>query len=332
MTAHDDPGRQANDEPLSERDTQFAKESMEKLHHAIGHVVIGQDHVIEELLVGILSGGHILLEGIPGVGKTLLARSIAHCFALSFQRIQFTPDLMPSDVVGTSLWNQDQRLWEFHEGPIFSNILMADEINRTPPKTQAALLEAMEERQVTIDGTKHLLPQPFFVVATENPLDFEGTYPLPEAQKDRFLLKIIMSYPTEQAEAQLLTQGQAASIPVSATQTEGITKEQLRELRSLTARVHLEQRMIDYLLRLLRATRQSPLIRLGASPRAGLMWRTASQAKALLSGRAYVTPDDMKEVGLAVLRHRLSLSTQAELDGLDVDQVLTDLLEQVPVP
>ncbi len=315
----------------SVEDVNAVQSRIERLRKALSSVVIGQDAAIDELIVGVIANGHILIEGIPGVAKTLLARSLAAITQLTFQRVQFTPDLMPSDLIGTSIWNQESRTWEFHQGPIFTHILLADEVNRTPPKTQAALLEAMEEQQVSIDGQPKELAPPFLVIATENPLDFEGTYPLPEAQKDRFLLKIIMSYPDADAEKALLNRGRLENKSLVANLPTVLEKTSIFELQTLAERIRADSAVVDYLWRVLQETRQSPMIRLGASPRAGLLWLTAAKAHALVRNRYFVTPDDVKGIAHSILRHRLALSTQAELDGLSIETVLDDILARVEI-
>ena len=314
---------------LSDAEAQQASLQMRALAEALGAVVIGQPAAIRELCIGLFADGHVLLEGVPGVGKTLLARTLAASLDLRFARVQFTPDLMPTDLLGARIYNAETRSWQMHRGPVFTDVLLADEINRTPPKTQAALLEAMEERQCTIDGERHDLGDAFFVIATENPLEFEGTYPLPEAQTDRFLLKIVLGYPTESAELELLARGpqhRGLTPPTGVLGRAG-----LLQVRQAVVRVRVDDSMRRYVLSLLRATRASPSLKLGASPRAGLMLLAAARAAALLEGRAYVVPDDIKDVVRPVLRHRLGLSTEAELDGLDTDRVLTSLLEAVTV-
>jgi MoxR-like ATPase len=273
----------------------------------------------------------VLLEGVPGVAKTLLARALAQSLGLVYRRVQFTPDLMPADLLGTRVWDAERREWELVRGPIFTEVLLADEVNRTPPKTQAALLEAMEERQVTLDGERHDLGAAFFVVATENPLEFEGTYPLPEAQTDRFLLKVTMSYPPEDAELALLESGSRRTKDRLQELAPVLSKEELLALRERRAAVRVDDTVRRYVLSLLRATREADALKLGASPRAGLMLLAAAQAEALLEGRAFVVPDDVKRVAPPVLRHRLALSTEAELDGLDADGVLAGLLAKVAV-
>ena len=313
---------------LSEAEAQAAQRELQSVEVALKGVVVGQDAAIRELVIGLFADGHVLLEGVPGVAKTLLARALAACLDLRFHRVQFTPDLMPADLIGTRIWNPETRTWELHTGPIFTDVLLADEINRTPPKTQAALLEGMEERQVTFDAERHSLGESFFVIATENPLEFEGTYPLPEAQTDRFLLKILMGYPPESAELELYARGaqHRAAMPSPV-----MSRDTLAQARALTARVRVDAAVRAYALSLVRATRGSASLRLGASPRAGLMLLRAAQVAALAEGRAFTLPDDVKAVARAVLRHRLALSTEAELDGLDTDRVLGGILDSVAV-
>jgi MoxR-like ATPase len=299
------------------------------LRRALGLRLVGQDAVIDEVLAAWLSGGHVLLEGVPGLGKTLLARSLADAFGVAFRRIQFTPDLMPADVVGTRIFDLARSVFVTQRGPVFTEILLADEINRTPPKTQAALLEAMEERQVTLDGETLPLPEGFFVVATQNPLDHEGTYPLPEAQLDRFAMKVRVGYPSPEDELEVyrrFVSGATATVPrVSEPSVLG-------GLRQVVARVHVEEKVLQYALAVLRATRSSRRLIAGASPRAGQLWIGAARATAAMAGRAFVLPDDLKRVAPAVLRHRLRPTADAELDGVDGDTVVTEVLAGVPVP
>lgn len=316
---------------LTDAAAEKARATTDELVGALSQVVLGQSEAINNLLVGLLADGHVLLEGVPGVAKTLLARSLAVTLGLRFTRVQFTPDLMPADLLGTRVWEAERRAWELHKGPAFTDVLLADEVNRTPPKTQAALLEAMEERQITLDGERHDLGDAFFVVATQNPLEFEGTYPLPEAQTDRFLLKVRMSYPDEEAELALLSHGSQRAGDRVAQLGPLLSREGLVMLRRQARAVRVDDTVRRYVLALLRATRDSEVLKLGASPRAGLMLLAAAQAHALLQGRAFVLPDDVKEVARPVLRHRLALSTEAELDGLSADQVLDGLLERVAV-
>jgi MoxR-like ATPase len=309
-------------------DAAAARAEIDALLASLTGTVVGQRAAIEQLTVALLAGGHVLLEGVPGVAKTLLARAVASAVGLDFGRVQFTPDLMPTDLIGTRVYSPETRTWEVHKGPIFCEVLLADEINRTPPKTQAALLEVMEERQVTLDGTRHALPSTFFVVATQNPLEFEGTYPLPEAQTDRFLVKIVIGYPDAADELRLLELGprHKAALPPPV-----LDATRLARLQGAVLDVVVDDSVRRYVLALLQATRRSTSLRLGASPRSGLMLVRAAQARALMQGRAFVLPDDVKAVCVAVMRHRLSLSTDAELDGLDVPGVLATILDTVPI-
>jgi len=297
--------------------------------------ISGQETVIAQVLIAILAGGHVLLEGVPGVAKTLLVRSIAKATNLGYGRIQFTPDLMPSDILGTSVFNPRTTEFELRKGPLFVSILLADEINRTPPKTQAALLEAMEERHATIEGEQLSLPSPFLVFATQNPIDFEGTYPLPEAQQDRFLLKIIVGYPTESAEVEVLRRHHAGFKPQNLDEA-GIQPvldaNELAELQKEVVATTVEDKIFDYIYRLVQATRKSNEIQVGASPRAGIAMLNASKAQARLRGRDFVIPDDVKELALPILRHRVLLRPEAEVEGLTTDQVISRLVNAEAVP
>ncbi len=301
----------------------------------IAKSIVGQERTIEQTLIAVLANGHVLLEGVPGVAKTLLVRSLAKTLGLDYGRIQFTPDLMPSDVIGTSIYDPKTTEFVLRKGPVFVNVLLADEINRTPPKTQAALLEAMEERQVTIDGEPHQLPPPFLVFATQNPIDFEGTYPLPEAQQDRFLLKVIVDYPTDQAEIDVLKRHHGGFRPQS-LEDAGIqavvSQAELRELQEQVRSVGVEDKVFNYIYEIVKATRTSNDILIGASPRAGIAMLNCSKAVAALRGRDYVIPDDVKELALPVLRHRVILRPEAEVEGLSVDRVLASVINNQVVP
>lgn len=305
---------------------------MERLLQHMGQHVLGQERNIRLLVTALLAGGHVLLEGVPGVGKTKLVRTLASLIAGQYRRIQFTPDLMPSDITGNVVFNMKEHEFETIKGPIFTNLLLADEINRTPPRTQAALLEAMEERQVTIQDKTYLLPDPFFVVATQNPVEYEGTYPLPEAQLDRFLFKLNLSYPTHEQEVQVLK----GHVPFFGQDPEAlpavITQEELHEKRKQLAEVVVEDTILDYITTLIRKTRETKRLQLGASTRAGLAIMMAGKAWALLAGRTYVTPDDVKVVAVPALRHRLLVSPQVELEGGTSDQIIQETLAAIPVP
>ncbi len=311
------------------------EQAAEKVRAEVGKSVVGQSKLVEQVLVALFADGHVLLEGVPGVAKTLLVRTIAKALDLSFGRIQFTPDLMPSDVIGTNIF--DQKLGEFtlRKGPVFVSMLLADEINRTPPKTQAALLEAMEERRATIDGQSHSLPSPFVVFATQNPIEFEGTYPLPEAQLDRFLLKIVVPYPEEQDEVKILerySQGFRAQKLDDAGIVPVISPEELIALREEVNRVRVESNILNYINTLVRATRMAEVIAVGGSPRASIAILLCSKGLAAIRGRDFITPDDVKEIALPVLRHRVLLRPEAEIEGLSADQAILGLFETVPVP
>jgi MoxR-like ATPase len=298
-------------------------------------VVLGQDAVLRQMLVALLAGGHALLEGVPGTAKTLAIRSLAMALELRFGRVQFTPDLMPTDLVGVNMLDEARREFVYHPGPVFTDLLLADEINRAPAKTQAALLEAMAERQVTTDGVTRPLPPAFTVFASQNPVEYEGTYPLPEAQLDRFLLKISIGYPGEDAERAILDR-YAAGFSADRAESYGVepvmTAAELLELRRSVAAVHVEPAVRDYVTRIVRATREEPSFALGASPRAGVALFLASRAEALLSGRDFVTPDDVKTLALPVLRHRVMLTPEAEVEGMTADERISALLQTLPAP
>jgi len=307
----------------------------ERLKQQLRKVVIGQDAAIELLLVSLLSDGHVLLEGVPGVAKTLLARTFAAALSLKFGRIQFTPDLMPGDVLGTNLFNFQTNQFTLTRGPIFTQLLLADEINRTPPKTQAALLQAMHERAVTIDGQTHDLGGGFMVIATQNPIEHQGTYPLPEAQLDRFLFKHVLAYPSRDEERAIVTQhGHRTTMPTPAQfGVEAVaTLDDLMAMRATIETVRLSPDIVGYIVDIVRATREHPSLQYGASPRAANMLASSGRAFAALGGRDYVIPDDVKALAPPTLRHRLVLAPGAEIEGLDTDKIVAQILEQVPAP
>src|SRR6201997_1370945 len=300
----------------------------------LGRVIAGQRAVIEEVLMAILCRGHVLLEGVPGIAKTLMVKTLGRLLGLGFQRVQATPDLMPADILGTTILRAGTDSFTFHAGPVFTDLLLVDEINRMPPRTQAALLECMEERQVTIDGARRPLPSWFTVFATQNPVDFEGTYPLPEAQLDRFLLKIRVSYPSEAEERQILERhhgGSGAGI-LEDTSITPLSNSLLAAARAEVRRIRIEPELYGYILAVARRTREWPTLLLGASPRAALSVMLVAQAAAAFDGRDYLVPDDVKRAVQPVLRHRIMLKPEAELEGFDADRVLTDVIAAVPVP
>ncbi len=310
-------------------------ESAEKVKAEVGKSFVGQEAVVEQVLAAVLADGHVLLEGVPGLGKTLLVRTLATALDLPFARIQFTPDLMPTDVVGTEVFDQRDVQFKVRKGPVFTGVLLADEINRTPPKTQSALLEAMEERHVTIGAERYELPFPFLVFATQNPIEFEGTYPLPEAQQDRFLMKVVLSYQPAKAEREVLRrfhEGFRAQSLERAGLHPVLDAAGLQALRAECNAVTVEDKVFDYIYGIVATTRDHNDILIGASPRAGLALLACSKAVAALRGRNFVIPDDVKELALPVLRHRVLLKPETEIEGLGVDTVLSSLLEGQTVP
>jgi MoxR-like ATPase len=299
---------------------------------SVHRIVVGQDETIRLAFLALALGGHLLIEGVPGTAKTLLARTIAHLVGGSFKRIQFTPDLMPSDIIGTSIYEITTSAFRIRRGPIFANVVLADEVNRAPAKTQAALLEAMEERQVTLEGDAHQLPDPFLVLATQNPVEYEGTYPLPEAELDRFLFKSLTLYP-EHDEERAILRAHDRGRPVSEiTSLEELPGGWLGALRGETMAVKVEDSVLDYVIRIAQETRRSPDVLLGASPRAAVHLLRAAKASAALEGRDFVTPDDVKGLAPATLRHRVVLKAEAEIEGLDADQALRRVLARLDVP
>jgi MoxR-like ATPase len=308
---------------------------VQSVRSEIGKVISGQHEVIDQIIAATLANGHVLLEGVPGLGKTLLVRTLGHVLGLEFGRVQFTPDLMPSDVTGTMIYDASTGKFTFREGPAFVGLLLADEINRTPPKTQAALLEAMEERRVTVDGTAHPLPSPFIVIATQNPIEFEGTYPLPEAQQDRFLLKVLLRYPTPEEELGVLRIHHSGFTPQNleaAGVQNVISQTELLDLQNEVKTARIEDKIFNYIYQIVHATRDNRDVMVGASPRAGIALMNISKAFAFMRGRNFVTPDDVKEIAPAVLRHRVSLRPEAEIEGQTADDVIKRLLDSVSVP
>jgi len=310
-----------------------AREALSRLREEVGRSVVGQDGAVTGLVIALLCRGHVLLEGVPGVAKTLLVRSLAEALSLDFKRVQFTPDLMPGDLTGSLVYDAKTAQFQFREGPVFTNLLLADEVNRTPPKTQAALLEAMEERQVSVDGAARPLPEPFIVAATQNPIEYEGTYPLPEAQLDRFLLKLTVPLPGRDHEISVLQRHAEGFDPHDLSFLRAVaTAAQLVAGRTAVARVHVSAEVMGYVVDLARATRVSPALRLGVSPRGATALLTAARAWAWLSERPFVTPDDVKALARPSLRHRIQLRPEADLEGATADGVLDGILASVAVP
>ncbi len=309
--------------------------TIEHIRNELAKVVVGQDDVIEQILVAILAEGHALLEGVPGTAKTLIVKTLARILGAKFSRIQFTPDLMPSDITGTNVFNMQTSEFKLRPGPIFTDFLLADEINRTPPKTQSALLEAMEERQATIDGKRYKLSPLFTVLATENPIEYEGTYPLPEAQLDRFLLKILIDYPQKEEELEVVARWDMGFNSRSLDEISLVPLENpdvLRYCRDEVKQMRTEAGIQKYIVELVQKTRNHPTILYGASPRASVALLLCSKALAAIRGSDFPTPDDVRDVAMPVLRHRLSLRAEAELDGATTDAVISDIIKMVEVP
>jgi MoxR-like ATPase len=299
----------------------------------IGKHIIGQQQLIDLLLIGLFADGHVLIEGAPGVAKTLSAKLLSHTLDAHFKRIQFTPDLMPSDIIGTSIFNAKTSDFEFKRGPLFANLVLADEINRAPAKTQAALFEAMEERQITVDGTTYKLDEPFMVLATQNPIEQEGTYRLPEAQLDRFLFKIKVDYPALEDETAMLQNIHANSATIDFSKViKVLSKSGLVQLRKTVSKIVVENHLLKYITQIVNASRKNPSLYLGASPRASIAILNASKANACLQNRDFVTPDDIKFITPHVLRHRVQLTPEKEMEGISVDSVIQQLIDKVEVP
>lgn len=309
------------------------RQSLESVKSEINKVIVGQESMIEHLLVALLSNGHIIIEGVPGVAKTITAKLLAKTVDVGFSRIQFTPDLMPFDILGTSIFNIKNSEFEFRKGPIFSNFILIDEINRSPAKTQAALFEVMEERQITMDGICYQMQEPFIVVATQNPVEHEGTYRLPEAQLDRFLFKINVAYPKLNEEIEIIkNQHEDKLIDKTDVVKSVISGEQLKTYQSLVKEIIVEQNLIEYIAKIIVNTRENQFLYLGASPRASLALLSASKAFAAIRGRDFVTPEDIKEASFAVLRHRVMVAPEREMEGLTADEIIRQILETIEIP
>ena len=326
-------GMPATGLPPSRIDLTQLREAVGRIKEEVGKVIVGQHQLVELLVVALLADGHVLIEGVPGVAKTLTAKLIARVVSVDFSRIQFTPDLMPSDVLGTSVFNTKTAEFEFRKGPIFSNLVLIDEINRSPAKTQAALFEVMEERQITFDGTTYTMEKPFLVLATQNPIDQEGTYRLPEAQLDRFLFKIQVDYPSLDEEADILTRahGRQNHAPLKDVQPV-LSAAQLEDYRDKIKSVHADAELLRYIARLVTQTRAHPALHLGASPRASLAIMNGAKALAAVQGRDFVTPEDIRAVVAPVLRHRVLLTPEKEMEGTPVDAVIKQIVDGVEVP
>ena len=304
-----------------------------KIREEIAKVIVGQEAMIDQLVVAILADGHVLIEGVPGVAKTLTAKLLSRVISVDFSRIQFTPDLMPSDILGTTVYNLKTSEFEFKSGPIFSNIVLIDEINRAPAKTQAALFEVMEERQVTIDGHTHKMKAPYMVLATQNPIEHEGTYRLPEAQLDRFLFKIVVDYPRAEEEIIILQRHHARQGAMSTHEVSAVlSAEQIAAFRLLAQQVHIEDKLVQYIINIVQETRKNPMLFLGASPRASIAMMVSAKAYAMIQGRDFVSPEDIKFVALPVLRHRLQLSPEKEMEGISNDEVVKQIIDKIEVP
>jgi MoxR-like ATPase len=307
----------------------------DQLRYALSQVVLGQELPVQQLLIALLSGGHVILEGVPGTGKTLMVKVLAQLIQAEFRRVQLTPDILPTDIIGTNIFDLNKREFTLRKGPIFTQILLADEINRTPPKTQSALLEAMEEQQVTLDGESLPLSDLFWVIATQNPLEFEGTYPLPEAQLDRFLFKVVIDYPDPASEKKILQNRQAGfqAKRQDLGQIKPVaTVEAILQARRAVSTVQVEDNIMDYLLQLVQRSRHHADLAIGASPRCTVAWMQTAKANAWLANRKFVTPDDIKDVALPLLRHRLILRPESILDGLSIGGIIDSILQQVAVP
>lgn len=307
------------------------------MHKEISNVIVGQDKIIEKLILALLSNGHVLLEGVPGLAKTLLIKTISECIDSNFVRLQFTPDLLPADIIGTKIYDHTSTSFKTIQGPIFSNFILADEINRAPPKVQSALLEAMQEKQVSIQGETFSLPNPFFVMATQNPIESEGTYRLPEAQVDRFMFKLIISYPQKEEESEII---QRFTEGLSVKAAKIISSQQLIEIQKFNQKVYADQKIRDYVSQLVDATRypekygigMDNKIEFGASPRASIWLTLGAKSKAILDGRGYVIPEDVQDVAHDVLRHRILLTYEAEAEDITTDHIIENILEKIPVP
>lgn len=309
------------------------KIAVEKIKQEIGKVIVGQHNIIDQLIVSVLANGHILLEGVPGVAKTLSAKLLSKTLDLNFSRIQFTPDLMPSDIIGTSIFNLSNSTFEFKKGPVFSNFILIDEINRAPAKTQAALFEVMEERQITVDGKTYLLDLPFLVIATQNPIEQEGTYRLPEAQLDRFLFKINIEYPNLEEEIQIIqNENKLQNLNKLDQISKILSQSEILQFQALIKQIIIEPNLIEYIAKVVHNTRENQLLYLGASPRASLAILNAAKGFAAIKGRDFVTPDDIKQAAIPVLKHRVVISPEREMEGITANEIIKQIIDSVEIP
>ena len=316
----------------SRLDLQELQQSVAQIKGELSKVIVGQKHMVNLLLTALLAEGHVLLEGAPGVAKTITAKLLAKSLDVDFSRIQFTPDLMPSDVLGTSIFNLKTSVFEFKKGPVFSNIILTDEINRAPAKTQAALFEVMEERQVTMDGERYKLEAPYIIIATQNPIEQEGTYRLPEAQLDRFLFKIVIDYPNAEEEVEIITREHQLTTTKLEKITSSLSKDKIIEYQKLISQIIVEPHLIKYIADIIINTRSNPFLYLGASPRASIALLKASKAFAAINGRDFVTPEDIKQIAVPVLRHRVIVTPEREMEGISSAQIINDIIQSVEIP
>ncbi|MBD3212352.1 MAG: AAA domain-containing protein [Candidatus Lokiarchaeota archaeon] len=312
-----------------ELDVTPIREIAQEVLSEVSRVIVGYGEILQQLFISLLVNGHVLLEGVPGLGKTVMAKTFAETLGISFRRVQFTPDLLPADITGTKIFSQEKGEFVLQRGPLFANIVLADEINRSAPKTQAALLEAMAERQITIEGQTLALEKPFMVIATENPVEMEGTYPLPEAQVDRFLFKLWLDYPEQDEEVEIMRRQLSGDLPSVQQITSG---PEILAAQNLVNQVYIDERILKYIRDLILKTRSHPQVQMGCGPRASLVLMKCSKARAAILGRSYVTPDDVRALTVPALNHRLLLKPEAELEGLDVKAVVKNILEEIPIP
>ncbi len=327
-----DPAPVIEKSPM-QKDLEELNHAVMKIRKEIGKIIVGQDDTLELLMIGMLSGGHILLEGVPGIAKTLTAKLLSKTLSVDFSRIQFTPDMMPTDVIGTNVFNVKTSDFEFKSGPIFSNIVLIDEINRAPAKTQSALFEVMQEQQITLDGTEYKMEYPFFVIATQNPVEQEGTYKLPEAQLDRFLFRINMSYPSLQEETDILMRFKNDTVSTKEVDLDAVLSvSQMKQLQETISKVHVKDELVNYIAQMVHETRNNASLFLGASPRASLAILYTAKTAAAMAGRDFVTPDDIRKVTVPVLNHRIILSPDREMEGVEIEEVIDEIIEKIEVP